>query len=49
MGDEVDEFNLPQHQSQSGNFDSGHISQLAKYPTRTGWTVKYCSRKLLWD
>ncbi len=30
MGDEVDTFNLPQHQSQSGNFDSGHISSLAE-------------------
>ena len=30
MGDEVDEFNLPLHQSQSGNADAGHMSQLAE-------------------
>jgi hypothetical protein len=28
MGDEIDSFNLPLHQSQSGNVDSGHMSQL---------------------
>ena len=28
MGDELDTFNLPLHQSQSGNIDSGHMSQL---------------------
>tara|TARA_R110002012_G_scaffold10277_2_gene47393 strand:+ start:3059 stop:5938 length:2880 start_codon:yes stop_codon:yes gene_type:complete len=29
MGDEIDTFNLPLHQSQSGNQDAGHMSSLA--------------------
>jgi len=30
MGDQVDAFNLPVHQSQSGNADAGHMSTLAQ-------------------
>lgn len=28
MGDEIDTFNLPLHESQSGNIDAGHMSEL---------------------
>ena len=30
MGDELDSFNLPLHQSQSGNIDAGHMSELGE-------------------
>ena len=30
MGDEIDAFNLPLHESQSGNMDAGHMSELGQ-------------------
>jgi hypothetical protein len=30
MGDEIDAFNLPLHESQSGNMDAGHMSELGE-------------------